>query len=79
MDASFFDEVDYALVALFVFLTDVLHQVEQQLSPQNLVPMHPCNVTKLRLTCRGQQSSFTIQTPTNNQLGQSGVSVSCFI
>lgn len=58
MDASLFNQMDYAWVALFVFLTDVLHQVQQQLSAQNLVPVHPCHVTELRLTCRGQQSTF---------------------
>lgn len=55
--------MDYALVALFVLLTDVLHQVQQQLSAQSLVSVHPCHIAELRLACRGQQSTFTIYTP----------------
>lgn len=59
MDAGLLDEADDALVPSFVLLAHVLHQIEQELSAQHLVPMHPCNVSELWLTCRGHQNVDT--------------------
>lgn len=57
MDACFFDEVGDALVSTFVLLAHVLHQIEQQLSTQRLVSVHPCNISELRFACRGRHST----------------------
>lgn len=59
MDAGLLDEADDALVPSFVLLAHVLHQIEQELSAQHLVPMHPCNISELWLTCRGRQKVDT--------------------
>lgn len=55
VDACFFDEVGDALVSALVLLAHVLHQVEQQLPTQNLVSVHPCNISELWFACRGRQ------------------------
>ena len=57
VDAGVLDQADDALVASFVLLTHELHEVEDELSAQNLVPVHPCNVTKLWFSCRGRQNT----------------------
>lgn len=59
VDAGVGDQLDDALVPSLVLLADVLHEVEQQLPAQYLVPMHPCNVAELWLSCRGRQSTGT--------------------
>lgn len=55
MDAGLCDQAHHALVAAFVLLAHVLHQVEQQLAAHHLVPVHPGNVAELRLSCRGRR------------------------
>lgn len=59
VDAGLFDQADDALVPTFVLLAHELHQVEQELSAQHLVPMHPCNVSELWLSCGGCQNKDT--------------------
>ena len=51
VDAGFFDQADDALVAPLVLLAHVLHQVEQELPAQHLVPVHPGDVSELRFPC----------------------------
>lgn len=55
MDAGLCDQAHHSLVATFVLLAHVLHQVEQQFTAQRLVPVHPGNVAELRLSCRGRR------------------------
>lgn len=55
MDARLCDQPHHSLVAAFVLLAHVLHQVEQQLAAQHLVPVHPSNVAELRLSWRGRR------------------------
>lgn len=59
VDASLFDQADDALVPTLVLLAHELHQIEQELSTQHLVPMHPCNVSELWLSCGGRQNADT--------------------
>lgn len=62
VDASFFDQVDNPLVSSRVLLAQILHEVEQQLPAQSLVPVHPCDVSKLWFSCRTRQSTDSLQT-----------------
>lgn len=59
MDARLSDQPHHSLVSAFVLLAHVLHQVEQQLAAQHLVPVHPGNVAELRLSWRGGAQSQT--------------------
>ena len=59
MDTSLFDQVDDALVALFVLVAHVLHQIEKNLPAHHLVPVHPCDITELRFSCRGRRHTGT--------------------
>lgn len=52
IDPSLSDQSDNALVALLVFTAQVLHQVQDELSTQGLVAVHPRHVAKLGLTCQ---------------------------
>lgn len=55
MDSSVGDQSDDTLVSLLVLTADVLHEVEDQLSSKNLVPVHPRHISKLRLTCQERE------------------------
>lgn len=59
VDAGLFDQVDDALVPAFVLCTQVLHQVEEKLAAQHLVPMHPRNIPELWFSWRGRQKADT--------------------
>lgn len=59
VDAGLFDQVDDALISAFVLLAQVLHQVEEKLAAQHLVPMHPRNVPELWFSWRGRQKADT--------------------
>lgn len=55
VDAGLCDQPHHSLVAPLVLLAHVLHEVEQQLATQHLVPVHPGNVAELWLSCTGDQ------------------------
>lgn len=57
VDASLFDEADDSLVSSPVLLAQILHQVEQELPAQDLVPVHPRDVSKLRFSCGGRSQN----------------------
>lgn len=52
MDPGVLDEVNNGLVALLILVTEVLSQVDEQLSAYCLVAVHVGDVLKLRFTCR---------------------------
>lgn len=45
------DQVDNGVVALLVLITEILSQIDEQLSAHGLITVHVPNVLKLRLTC----------------------------
>lgn len=63
VDPCLCDQADNALVAPLVLSAHVLHEVEDQLAAKSLVPVHPCHVAKLWLTCQPAktQSHLTCQ------------------
>lgn len=63
VDSSVGDQSDDTLVSLLVLTADVLHEVEDQLSAKNLVPVHPCHISKLWLTCQERKENETPFTP----------------
>lgn len=50
MDSGLLHQMTYALVAGQILQTHELHQKEEQLTPQHLVAMGTCSVTKLWFT-----------------------------
>lgn len=56
VDSSLCDQPDNTLVAPLVLSAHVLHEVEDQLSAKSLIPVHPCHVPKLWLTCQKRKS-----------------------
>lgn len=62
MDPRLGHQPDDALVALLVLSAHVLHEVEDELSAEGLVPVHPGHVAELGLPCRGGESreSFSL-------------------
>lgn len=52
VDSRLSHQPNDALVALLVFSAQVLHEVEDELSAEGLVPVHPRHVPKLRLPCQ---------------------------
>ncbi len=50
MNACGVDHVDDGVVALLILITEILSQIDEQLSAHGLIAVHVPNVLKLRLT-----------------------------
>ncbi len=63
VDSSLSHQPNDALVALLVLSTQVLHEVEDEFSANNLISVHPRHVAKLWFACQegNLESHFTCQ------------------
>lgn len=51
MNACGVDQVDDGVVALLVLITEILSQIDEQLSAHGLITVHVPNILELRLAC----------------------------
>lgn len=55
VDSGLSHQPNHTLVALLVFFAQVLHEVEDELSAEDLVAVHPRHVAKLWLSCQRER------------------------